>query len=52
MKKLREAEAQLIKKIEMLQLSLELVQKEIERKDSSNVLNNLFGSFNKQIDEI
>ena len=31
MKKLKQAEAELIKKIEMLQLSLELVQREIAR---------------------
>jgi hypothetical protein len=52
MEKLKEAEAELIKKIEMLQLSLELIQREIAKTDSTNVLNDLFGNFNKQIDEL
>ena len=51
MEKLKQAEAELIKKIEMLQLSLELVQKEIARTEEHN-LDGLFGNIKQQLDEL
>jgi len=51
MEKLKQAEAELIKKIEMLQLSLELVQKEIARTHDYN-LDVLFGNIHQQLDEL
>ena len=51
MEKLKEAEAELIKKIEMLQLSLELIQKEIARTENNN-LDGLFGNIKQQLNEI
>ena len=51
MEKLKQAEAELIKKIEMLQLSLELVQKEIARTEEHN-LDNLFGNIKQQLEEL
>lgn len=51
MEKLKKAEQELIKKIEMLQLSLELVQKEIARKEDNN-LDVIFGNINKQLEEL
>jgi hypothetical protein len=51
MKKLKQAEAELIKKIEMLQLSLELIQKEIARTEDHN-LDGLFGNIKQQLDEL
>lgn len=51
MEKLKQAEAELIKKIEMLQLSLELVQKEIAREED-NDLDVIFGNIHQQLDDL